>query len=222
MKKRFQTEWWQEYPNRDVEFVRFYPCDIKLIKNPEEIWRPKEIVCYVHIPFCKAMCTYCGYNKYLWNALRANDYLPFLEKEIEMYAGKPYVQNCRVVALYFGGGTPTCLSTKQLRRLLGLIKRSFQFSKDAELCTEANPETVNKERLEELIEGGFNRISFGFQSFDDGVLKILNRRHTAARAIEMFNLAKTLGYQNVGIDLMYRLPGQTLAHWKNEINKAIQ
>ncbi|HOV26944.1 MAG TPA: radical SAM family heme chaperone HemW [Pseudobacteroides sp.] len=215
--KRF----WKEYPERDIEYIRVYPTSVSVM-DQDDVWKKKEIVIYIHIPFCKSLCKYCPFTKYPHNDQIIEDYLKALYKEIDMASALPYVQDKRIVSLCIGGGTPTVLSEKQLIGLLEYCKTKFDCVEGLEISIEANPETVDSNKVKSMLDLGVNRISFGIQSFNDRFLQIIGRAHKGEASIRAINMVKELGLGNVGIDLLYRIPGQTIEDWQNELQKAIQ
>ncbi len=123
--------------------------------------------------------------------------------------------------MYFGGGTPTVLEPEQLSDILSTIHGASVFNPEAEITIEANPETVDLAKLKSLLDMGFNRLSLGVQSFDDKALKLLGRPHDGKRALQAFEQARTAGFDNVGVDLIYGIPGQGLRQWQEELEKSV-
>ena len=216
-----KVPWWKEYPERDMEYVRWYPCALERV-NPDDIWKKKEIAYYVHIPFCKSICTYCPFFKQVYNEKLAKKYVDHLLKEIKLYSNLPYIQDSMITAGYFGGGTPTSLKMEDLLRLIDFINDNFNIHPKAEISCEANIETVDEKYISTLLDIGINRLSFGVQSFNDKFLKILGRNHTAEEVFSMIKIAREVGCSNINIDLIYRLPGQTLSEWEDDLEKAIE
>ena len=213
------------HPPKETQDTLWYP-PLNQAVDPAAIWHReetaiKEIGVYIHIPFCLSVCKYCPFNKYPWQAAYEEQYLNALKQEMRMTAEMPHVRNAAVIAVYFGGGTPTILKTAQLLELLELCEREFNLSPRAEVCVEANPETVNKEKLKALLDQGVNRISFGVQSFQDNFLKAIGRSHKAHHSVTAIETARRLGLENIGIDLLYRIPGQTAADWEKELRQAL-
>ncbi|MCL2415865.1 MAG: radical SAM family heme chaperone HemW [Defluviitaleaceae bacterium] len=177
---------------------------------------------YIHIPFCRKKCTYCDFLSY---ENRETDFLTFsnvLCNDIEEFAKN--FKNAMpesVPTIYFGGGTPTALPTNLLAKIFHVISKNFSVDENAVISIEANPETVDFEILKELREIGFNRISFGVQSFDDGKLQSIGRIHSAKRAVDAFNQAKQAGFEDINIDLMFGLPHQNLENFKDDLETAI-
>lgn len=176
---------------------------------------------YVHIPFCRARCAYCDFNTYAGLEYLLTDYVAALEREISFQVPQRETWNLEPVTLYFGGGTPSLLSLAQVERILSALHRTFALAEDAEITLEANPGTVDLAYLQGLRALGVNRLSLGVQSFDEAMLRLLGRIHTAAEAVESYRLARAAGFDNVNLDLIYGLPGQTLAHWQATLAQAV-
>ena len=211
---------WKEYPERDIEYIREYPSKVSAITG-DEIFEKKEITVYIHIPFCKSLCKYCPFTKYAFDENLLEDYLDALYKEIDMTSKLPYVQGAKVSALCFGGGTPTTLTGEQLVKLIETCKEKFNMMDGYEISIEANPDTVDEEKVKMMIGAGVNRISFGIQSFQDKYLEMIGRAHKAQSSIDAIKMVKNLGFNNIGIDLLYRIPGQTLEDWEKELKTAV-
>jgi len=181
---------------------------------------------YVHIPFCLAKCQYCDFTSYPGRSNEDKDtYLQTLVKECQIYArmfreSSAYGE-VSLESIYFGGGTPTCLTGGQLCFLLETIKESFPIQIGAEITVEGNPGTLDLPKLVDLYKGGFNRLSLGAQSFNLKELKLLGRIHTATETAQAFNWAREAGFTNIGLDLMYGLPGQALEHWQSNLQTAL-
>ncbi len=217
-------EYPENSPVRDREYIFGYP-PLSGRVDPLEIWdtepEKKQIGFYIHIPFCQSICNYCPFNKYLWQPQKVELYLTALKKEIDMVARQPSLKKAAAAAGYLGGGTPTCLSADQLADLLDHCFRCFQMAASAEVTIEANPDTVAGEKLRALLRAGVNRISFGVQSFNDLALSMLGCRHRADQANAALAEALDTGFDNVGLDLLYRLPGQSLSDWERELGRAM-
>ena len=173
---------------------------------------------YIHIPFCRSKCGYCDFNSFGGLEALVPGYVEALTKEIQFRARN---SNRQVSTIYFGGGTPSLLSISQIDKIIGACNKYYNVDKAAEITLEANPGTVTCQWLTSLHVLGFNRLSLGFQSLDDTELKILGRIHSATQAVEAFTFARQAGFENINIDLIYNLPGQTLTHWKYVLNRAI-
>ncbi len=170
---------------------------------------------YIHIPFCKSRCAYCDFFS-TTQLERREEYVQALLREIA--ARVP--DNEPIDTIYFGGGTPSILETKQIERLLNaLLKKST--TPPQEITLEANPGDLNLEKLTALKRLGINRLSIGIQSFNDAELRLIGRRHNAAQAIQAVNDAQTAGFDNISIDLIYALPEQTMESWRETIHTAL-
>ncbi len=176
------------------------------------------IGCYVHIPFCVRKCAYCDFNSYSgYTDAHIARYVHALTQEIRQATpGKT------VDAVFFGGGTPTAIPADDEAALLKAILDTLPVTPDAEITTEANPGTMDVRHLSVLREAGFNRISFGVQSFDPGLLKTMDRIHTADEAKAAVHAARAAGFENVSLDLMFALPRQTLTHWQDTLHQALE
>ena len=174
---------------------------------------------YVHIPFCVSKCHYCDFNSYALGQAKTEPYVRALLREIEMTV--PTVPpSAAFETVFFGGGTPATCSGEQLVSILNALRERFHLLADAEVTTEANPGTVTRHQLEEMREGGFNRISYGVQAFDDALLRSVGRVRTCAEAVEAVDLARAAGFANINADLMFGLPGQTLADFRETLLRA--
>lgn len=157
---------------------------------------------YVHIPFCESKCIYCAFASFVRDENFQARYFEFLNKEIKS-CNFPDRQCC---SIYFGGGTPSCVSEKQIVKTLQTIKSAFHVLPDAEITIECNPCSASLEELKAYHSAGFNRISFGVQSLNDKMLKFLGRRHTKAQALDAICYAKNAGFENISADLLLGLP----------------
>lgn len=173
---------------------------------------------YVHIPFCLQKCFYCDFPSYPLRHYRATDYLLALAREAERFNHREFT----VGTVFIGGGTPTCLTSEELERLLALLHRSFFIASGAEFTIEANPGTVTAAKLQVLKRYGVNRISFGVQAFQPELLARLGRIHTSEDVYTSFALARECGFRNINLDLMSGLPGQTLQQWEETLGRAIE
>ena len=174
---------------------------------------------YVHIPFCRQKCFYCDFPSYTGLDSMFDAYAATLRREIEWRGS--LLSGCRVDTIYFGGGTPTLLPTGTLLSIIEALKQCFAIMNEAEISIEANPGTVDQEKLLALRAAGFNRISFGVQAFSDTVLRSAGRIHTAQQAVQTVMRAQAAGFDNVNIDLMYGLPGQTQTDVFSSLRQAI-
>ena len=182
----------------------------------------KKLAIYVHIPFCKQKCKYCDFNSFSISSEKMiEDYINALICQIANCCDKIH-NDYTVTSVYFGGGTPSFIDEKYIRKIMNAIKEKYNISTDAEITIEVNPGTVNKAKLEEYISLGFNRLSFGVQTLNDNILKNIGRCHTVKEAIENYNLAREVGFKNVSLDLMFGLPNQTLQDVEDTLNKFIE
>lgn len=182
--------------------------------------KEQELELYVHIPFCVRKCGYCDFLSGTAEESTREAYLLALAREIRR-AGQD-AEECRAVSVFFGGGTPTVLTGGQLSRLLSEIKKSFRLAGDCEITLEANPGTLDPEKLRLCREAGFNRISIGCQSADNRELRRLGRIHTWEEFLEGFRQAREAGFSNINVDLMSGIPGQTLVSWETSLRKTAE
>lgn len=173
---------------------------------------------YIHVPFCKTRCIYCDFYTRT-DMSSKQDYVSAICKEIELR--KEYIGDENIETVYFGGGTPSQLLKEDFDRIFASVHRNFYVSKDAEITMEANPDDLNDKYLQMIKKLPFNRLSIGIQSFDDNELLFLKRRHSAQKAKEAVKSAKSIGFDNISIDLMYGLPNQTLDIWNKNLNEAL-
>jgi len=167
---------------------------------------------YIHIPFCEKKCHYCNFYSIEANKALAKEYVSILAKQIKRV-------NAKVKTVYIGGGTPSVLSVSLLKLLLDSLKDKLLFS--SENTIEVNPESITIQKLSLLRKYNINRLSFGVQSFDNQKLKFLGRIHNSQKALRMIEEAKKCGFDNIGIDLIYGVPSESLADWKKELTQAI-
>jgi oxygen-independent coproporphyrinogen-3 oxidase len=174
---------------------------------------------YIHVPFCVRKCRYCGFYSTVYSSGNADAFISGLKHEAEQYRND--FRRRLFTSIYIGGGTPTVLSPEQFGLLVGTIREHFAIDEGVEFTVEANPHTVTREKLSLMRSRGVNRLSLGVQSFSDKVLQILGRLHTAEQAAEAFRAARSAGFENIGVDLIYGIPGQTAAHWEEALDAAI-
>ncbi|MEH7453214.1 radical SAM family heme chaperone HemW [Gottfriedia acidiceleris] len=176
---------------------------------------------YIHIPFCQQICYYCDFNKFMMDRQPVDQYLEYLEKEIvESLKRNPIID---LKTVFVGGGTPTALTLPQTERLIEIInKHIIKGKKEIEMTFESNPNEISKEKLQILKDGGVNRISFGAQTFDEGLLKKIGRTHSPNEIEEAIQTAKEVGIDNINLDLMYALPGQTMEQFVDSLDKAMK
>ena len=166
---------------------------------------------YVHIPFCKQKCMYCDFPAYQNLQDYYETYVYALVQEMDLWVSEhPESKSKPIDTIYFGGGTPTELSIQQLQMIVDKIKSTFTITDDCHMTIESNPGEVDLQYLTKLVKLGFNRISFGVQTFDDKALTMLNRSHNGEKAKQAVYDAKEAGFTDINIDLIYGLPRQTL------------
>lgn len=174
---------------------------------------------YIHIPFCRKRCTYCDFYTQIAPKL-VPSFVDAALKEIEYR--KDYLGNEIIDTIYFGGGTPSIITQSDFERYFKNISSFHTISTDAEITFEANPDDLSIEYLEGIRKLPFNRISIGIQSLIDRDLKKVNRRHTGQQAIQAVQNAKSAGFENISIDLIYGLPNQTIDEWKSNLLQAFE
>ncbi|HEV7235276.1 MAG TPA: radical SAM family heme chaperone HemW [Ktedonobacteraceae bacterium] len=193
--------------------------------NREPIQQLLETVSlYLHIPFCHTRCHYCDFNTYAGILPLREPYVRALLKEIALageLAQLPDGEPRRSRTIFFGGGTPSLLSVAQITRLLAACRRHFAIDADAEITLEANPGTLSQEQLVGLRAAGINRLSMGAQSFDAELLKTLGRIHTTEEITQAVQYARAAGFTSINLDFMFGLPGQTMRHWQETLDRAL-
>src|SRR5947199_10696147 len=173
---------------------------------------------YVHFPFCARICPYCAFYKTRGNAAEVARFCEALASEARRVAKKLPLT---LETIFFGGGTPTVLSTAQLKNLLELFHEIFDLGALREWSIEANPGSVSVKKAAALRGSGINRISLGVQTWDNQLLKLLGREHEAVQAEESFHIFRSAGFSNISVDLMFALPGQTETQWRGSLQKTI-
>ena len=173
---------------------------------------------YIHTPFCKRRCIYCDFFS-TTQSEKKPAYVHALCQELDMR--KDYLEGEDIETIYLGGGTPSQLSQEELEEIFSTLYNIYKVKEDAEITLEANPDDLTPEYVHMLRSLPINRISMGIQTFQEETLKLLHRRHTARQAIEAFQRCREAGFQNISIDLMYGLPGETLDTWKQDLQQAI-
>jgi len=181
---------------------------------------------YVHLPFCLSKCAYCDFASFPLETAgglsSARRYVEALAVELDLRAASEEFAGVTADTIFFGGGTPTVLPAEWLAEVLSRIRLRFPVPDDVEVTVEANPGTVDREKLSALREAGFNRLSLGVQSFSDDSLALLGRVHTGAEAREAIAAARSAGFDNLSLDLIYGLPGQTVEEWRADVRAALE
>jgi oxygen-independent coproporphyrinogen-3 oxidase len=179
---------------------------------------PSDPGLYIHVPFCITKCHYCAfYSTPLLSDSVVSDWLSALKKELLYYTDR----FDRFDSLYLGGGTPTCLASDCLRSIMEAVLTRFEFASDTEFTIEANPGDLTEKKIDFIKTLGFKRINVGVQSFQESELKFLGRRHSVEEAVTALRDLRSAGFENVGIDLIYGLPDQTVEGWLRNVYKAL-
>ena len=175
---------------------------------------------YVHIPFCETKCPYCDFNTYAAIEPLMPSYVAALQSELALWGR--LLHSPQVHTVFFGGGTPSYLPATDIRHIMDTVRSAFDLEADAETTLEANPGDFSDRKLAAYLECGINRLSIGVQSFDDGLLRTLGRRHSARAAVQAYHQALGAGFDNVSIDLMYGLPYQSIEQWQHTLQQALE
>lgn len=177
---------------------------------------------YIHIPFCLKKCGYCDFYSTHAKPEQIDAFLTACTHEIELYHDHPVFSQTEFQTLYLGGGTPSLLSAGQIENLIEKIHSRFSFANKFEFTIEVNPETISWDQLIAYRSIGINRVSIGIQSFSDAELKILDRVHSANQAVKSIEWASQAGFDNISLDLIFAIPGQTFSQWQDNLNRAIE
>jgi oxygen-independent coproporphyrinogen III oxidase len=171
---------------------------------------------YVHIPFCPKVCPYCSFYKETSDRNKTQAFLDAVLREAEMEA-----EGLKPQTVFFGGGTPTALSTTQLQYLIGGLRERIDFTDVVEFTLEMNPATVSLEKAAAMLALGVNRVSMGVQSWDEELLKVLGRVHSGTQAERSYRILREAGFGNVNLDLIFGIPGQSDQQWRDSLRKTI-
>lgn len=178
-----------------------------------------QVSLYLHIPFCIKRCTYCDFITHTDNTSSLiESYVEQLCKELSFYKNN----NLEISTIFFGGGTPSVLRIESLEKIFQSIHENFSIIKDAETTIEINPINLNRSNLKKYLELGINRLSMGVQTFDENLLKIINRNHSVEDIYKTYNAAREAGFSNFNLDLIFGLPYQTSEIWEDTVKKAIE
>ena len=207
---------------RDVgeySFIVEYPPPLvrPALTEMDVLHRPG-VELYIHIPDCPYICDFCSFYKVKQMSDEMRDkYLSAVEKELDFYLAKTDLKSRKVASVFFGGGTPTRLTPAEFSGIVGVLRDKLNLADGVEITAESTPDTLTDGILAAMREAGVNRLSIGVQDFNDEVLEARKRGHTGMQAVEAFERARSHGFDSINIDLMYRLPLQTLANWEKNL-----
>ncbi len=177
---------------------------------------------YIHIPFCVKKCPYCDFNSVADANIPDNAYTVTVLKELAAHIeGEPPLAHKTLESIYIGGGTPALISPHNIKKLVNSIRKTFSDANPQEITLEINPGTVTKDSLAAFKDAGITRLSVGIQSFNDKTLKTLGRIHSAKDTFKCYEYARTAGFDNIGIDLIFGVPGQSIDGWEHDLQIAI-
>lgn len=174
---------------------------------------------YIHIPFCKSKCLYCNFFS-VTNMNNVEKYFDTLILEINQRRNELLPE--RVKTIYIGGGTPSCVDIKYIEKICSELARHIDFNEIEEFTIECNPDDVNENYVPEIKRLGINRVSFGVQTFNDDVLKVMNRRHSSSQICKAVELSKNAGIENISVDLIYGFPSIEWNNWKNDVEEFLK
>lgn len=174
---------------------------------------------YIHFPFCLQKCRYCGFYSIPVDETLISEYVDCILREIEIQAVS--AQLLTIQTIYFGGGTPSLMNPTNIKAILKKIRRHFNVSENPEITLEANPATITSQKAKELSKLPVNRISLGFQSCDDEILKYLGRPHCSEDSFQTYRILRDAGFSNISIDLICAIPGQTMEQWHDTLSRVI-
>ena len=191
----------------------------KRLKQRERELRGRRLGLYLHIPFCRSKCDYCDFYSVPGHTERMDDYTRALLLHLEELA--PQASGFTVDTVYIGGGTPSVLGEERLKKILRSVEKRYRLDRSCEITVEVNPDSVNPRLLRTLRKAGANRISMGVQSSNDEELALLNRPHTFAQARQAVEMVRDAGFENLSLDLIYGLPGQSLESWRESVDEVL-
>lgn len=174
---------------------------------------------YVHIPFCKKKCAYCDFNSYERKENLVEEYIESLCKEIKLSTNE---NECMAGSIFIGGGTPSLIDGKYIDRVLTQIRKNYSLTRDVEISMEANPGTLNREKLQGYMNSGVNRLSIGLQACQDKHLNTLGRIHDYGTFEESYTMARREGFNNINIDLIFGIPGQKMDDWEETLERVVK
>jgi oxygen-independent coproporphyrinogen-3 oxidase len=174
---------------------------------------------YFHIPFCKTRCSYCDF----FSSVSEADIPKLINAEIkELELKKDYLNNESIETIYFGGGTPSFISEKNIEKLLNKVYKNYKVCESPEITIEVNPDDITNKKASAFVAFGINRVSMGTQSFNNDILKFLNRRHDSKQAVKSIEILKQAGFKNISIDLIYGIPKLAIEEWEKTIYQSLQ
>ena len=177
---------------------------------------------YIHIPFCVKKCPYCDFNSVATADIPDDAYINALNRELSFHIKeRPVLSKKTLETIYIGGGTPSLISPHNIKRLLSNVRQAFAESNPVEITIEINPGTITRNSLAAFRDAGINRLSIGIQSFNDKTLKTLGRVHSADNSLKCYEYARTTGFDNIGIDLIFGAPGQSVEEWEGDLKTAV-
>ncbi|MDP4091869.1 MAG: radical SAM family heme chaperone HemW [Bacillota bacterium] len=180
----------------------------------------KELGLYIHVPFCMKKCNYCDFNSFAAADKLIPEYFKAVEKEIQLYSD--CIKDYSIKSVFIGGGTPSYVDSKYVRSLLDKSRQYFRIKPDIEITIETNPGTLTYDKLEAYRSAGMNRLSIGLQAWQNDLLKYLGRIHSSEDFSKNFLLARKSGFENINVDLIFGIPGQTLEDWKETLASVIE
>ncbi len=174
---------------------------------------------YIHIPFCTHRCSYCDFYSQIYSPQMVQQFIVNLKKEISIYA--ELLDNREIKSIYFGGGTPSLLSVREVADILEYVQKYFSLENNIEITLEANPHSLTEDKIEGYYQKGINRLSLGIQSFNKKELLLLDRLHSGEKAVEVIEKTKKI-YGNFNIDLIFAIPGQDYTDWEENLHRAVE
>jgi oxygen-independent coproporphyrinogen III oxidase len=225
--EHFDPNWIVPFPGVDREYIWTYPLALQKISiksNNDFIfskqWPEQRLTIYIHVPYCKSSCPFCAFMHTILDEKQLESYVDCLIKEIQWYSKHPGVQNTKLTAVYFGGGTASLLKPSHIDRILVALKIGFNLSPDVEVSLECHPDTIDYQYLDQVKSKGVNRISIGVQSFNPKNLQLIGRKQSAPHAFDMVSYASEI-FKTVSVDIIYRIPNQSAKSAIKDIKKAI-
>jgi len=170
---------------------------------------------YIHVPFCSSKCNYCDFNSYVGKLDLAEEYFDCMKKEIDLYRDEMVFN--QIGTIFIGGGTPSCVEHRFIGEILNYARERYVVSEPCEITIESNPGTLTEEKLKAYRQYGINRISIGLQACQEKLLKYLGRQHNKNDFITSVKMAKEAGFDNINVDVIFGIPGQTLEEWKETL-----